>query len=59
MSEHKEDSRSFKDFGVCEQLVEACANLGWASPTKIQALVLPHAFEGSVSLLVFSTEKLF
>lgn len=37
---------SFKELGVCEQLVEACDNLGWKTPSKIQALVLPHALEG-------------
>ena len=45
MEDDKEVS-SFKELGVCEQLLEACDNLGWKTPSKIQALVLPHAFEG-------------
>ncbi|KAL8117988.1 hypothetical protein AgCh_015764 [Apium graveolens] len=45
MEDDKEVS-SFKELGVCEQLVEACDNLGWKTPSKIQALVLPHALEG-------------
>lgn len=46
MEEDNEELRSFKDLGVCEQLVEACDSLGWKNPSKIQALVLPHALEG-------------
>lgn len=45
MEDDKEVS-SFKELGVCEQLVEACDSLGWKTPSKIQALVLPHALEG-------------
>lgn len=52
MEEDNEELRSFKDLGVCEQLVEACDSLGWKNPSKIQALVLPHALEGSVPLMI-------
>ncbi|XP_063938509.1 DEAD-box ATP-dependent RNA helicase 10 isoform X4 [Daucus carota subsp. sativus] len=44
--EDEKEVRSFKELGVCEQLLEACDNLGWRTPSKIQALVLAHAFEG-------------
>ncbi|KAL6499810.1 DEAD-box ATP-dependent RNA helicase 10 [Orobanche gracilis] len=45
MSEEEEE-RSFKDIGVNEQLVEACDNLGWKCPTKIQVETVPLALEG-------------
>lgn len=45
-----EEDKNFKDLGICEQLAEACDNLGWKIPTKIQAEAIPHALEGSFSL---------
>ncbi|KAE8009308.1 hypothetical protein FH972_005754 [Carpinus fangiana] len=39
-------AETFKDLGVCDQLVEACENLGWKNPSKIQAEVIPHALHG-------------
>ncbi|XP_060198484.1 DEAD-box ATP-dependent RNA helicase 10-like [Lycium barbarum] len=45
MEESKEEVKSFKELGVCDQLIEACDNLGWKTPSKIQAETLPHAFE--------------
>ncbi|GMY26584.1 DEAD-box ATP-dependent RNA helicase 10 isoform X2 [Fagus crenata] len=38
--------KTFKDLGLCEQLVEACDSLGWTNPSKIQAEAIPHALEG-------------
>ena len=49
MEEGKEEVKSFNDLGVCEQLVEACDNLGWKHPSQIQAEAIPHALEGSLS----------
>ncbi|GMP33932.1 hypothetical protein CsSME_00007030 [Camellia sinensis var. sinensis] len=46
MEEDKEEVKSFKDLGVCDQLIEACDNLGWKHPSKIQAEAIPHALEG-------------
>ncbi|XP_060200967.1 DEAD-box ATP-dependent RNA helicase 10-like [Lycium barbarum] len=46
MEESKEEMKSFKELGVCDQLIEACDNLGWKTPSKIQAEAMPHAFEG-------------
>ncbi|KAI3462810.1 hypothetical protein Pfo_019473 [Paulownia fortunei] len=45
MVEEKEE-KSFKDLGVNEQLAEACDNLGWKNPTKIQVQAIPIALEG-------------
>ncbi|XP_047315827.1 DEAD-box ATP-dependent RNA helicase 10-like [Impatiens glandulifera] len=38
--------KSFKDLGVCEKLVEACDDLGWKNPSKIQVESIPHALKG-------------
>lgn len=44
--EQGEEEKSFKELGVCDQLVEACQNLGWKTASKIQAEAIPHALEG-------------
>ncbi|XP_017627336.1 DEAD-box ATP-dependent RNA helicase 10-like isoform X2 [Gossypium arboreum] len=44
--EEKEEIKSFKDLGLCDELVEACDSLGWKTPTKIQVEAIPHALEG-------------
>ncbi|OVA19104.1 Helicase [Macleaya cordata] len=41
-----EEVKTFKGLGICEQLAEACENLGWKNPSKIQAEAIPHALEG-------------
>ncbi|XP_078388021.1 putative ATP-dependent RNA helicase DDX47 [Cetorhinus maximus] len=41
-----EDPGSFRDLGVTEVLCEACEQLGWISPTKIQKEALPVALQG-------------
>ncbi|KAJ6365923.1 hypothetical protein OIU77_002479 [Salix suchowensis] len=46
MGEEKEEVKSFKDLGICDQLIEACDSLGWKIPTKIQVEAVPHALEG-------------
>ncbi|EEF48776.1 DEAD-box ATP-dependent RNA helicase 10 [Ricinus communis] len=46
MEEEKEEVKTFKELGVCDQLVTACDNLGWKNPTKIQIESIPHALEG-------------
>ena len=46
MAEDNKEVKSFKDLGICDQLVEACENLGWKTPSKIQAEAIPHALEG-------------
>ncbi|CAH9140933.1 unnamed protein product [Cuscuta epithymum] len=46
MAEHVEEEKSFKELGVCDQLVEACHNLGWKTASKIQAEAIPYALEG-------------
>ncbi|XP_007239261.2 probable ATP-dependent RNA helicase DDX47 [Astyanax mexicanus] len=41
-----EKIRSFKELGVTEVLCEACEQLGWKQPTKIQIEAIPVALEG-------------
>lgn len=43
---------TFKDLGVCDQLVEACENLGWKIPSKIQAEAIPQALDGLFSYFI-------
>lgn len=45
MAEEKE-VKTFKELGLRDELVEACENLGWKTPSKIQAEAIPHALEG-------------
>ncbi|KAF5888622.1 putative ATP-dependent RNA helicase DDX47, partial [Clarias magur] len=40
------ESKSFKDLGVTEVLCEACDQLGWKKPTKIQIEAVPVALQG-------------
>lgn len=38
--------KKFTALGVCEQLAEAAAALGWTAPTEIQAAAVPHLLAG-------------
>ena len=43
----KEDAISlFEKLGVCRQLAEAAASLGWKVPTSIQEQAVPHLLAG-------------
>ncbi|XP_021570399.1 probable ATP-dependent RNA helicase DDX47 isoform X2 [Carlito syrichta] len=42
----EEDTKTFKDLGVTDVLCEACDQLGWAKPTKIQVEAIPLALQG-------------
>ncbi|KAK1785733.1 hypothetical protein P4O66_019085, partial [Electrophorus voltai] len=46
VGETEEPAKSFKDLGVTEVLCEACDQLGWRQPTKIQVEAIPVALEG-------------
>lgn len=50
MAEESEEVKSFKELGLRDELIEACENLGWKTPSKIQAEAIPHAIEGLLSL---------
>lgn len=37
---------AFRALGVCSQLAEAAAALGWKSPSPIQEQAIPHLLDG-------------
>ncbi|XP_044533690.1 probable ATP-dependent RNA helicase DDX47 isoform X2 [Gracilinanus agilis] len=40
------ESKTFKDLGVTDVLCDACDQLGWKTPTKIQIEAIPMALDG-------------
>nr|XP_020143336.1 probable ATP-dependent RNA helicase DDX47 [Microcebus murinus] len=46
----EEEIKTFKDLGVTDVLCEACDQLGWAKPTKIQIEAIPLALQGRLKL---------
>nr|XP_004611363.1 unnamed protein product [Sorex araneus] len=42
----EQESKTFKDLGVTDVLCEACEQLGWTKPTKIQIEAIPLALQG-------------
>lgn len=44
--EEPQEKKSWKELGVCEELVQACEALGWKQPTPIQNECLPWALQG-------------
>ncbi|KAK2440968.1 DEAD-box ATP-dependent RNA helicase 10 [Trifolium repens] len=46
MEEENNETKSFKDLGLPEELVEACESLGWKTPLKIQIEAIPLALQG-------------
>lgn len=45
-TEHKSAVESFEKLGICSQLAEAAASLGWKVPTSIQQQAIPSVLEG-------------
>ena len=45
-SEEKAPTKSFVDLGIIDSLCEACAAMGFKSPTPIQAEAIPLALQG-------------
>eukprot|EP00163_Fabomonas_tropica_P003695 TRINITY_DN13205_c0_g1_i2.p1 TRINITY_DN13205_c0_g1~~TRINITY_DN13205_c0_g1_i2.p1 ORF type:complete len:453 (+),score=104.88 TRINITY_DN13205_c0_g1_i2:203-1561(+) len=41
-----EELKTFKDLGICEQLLESTRQMGFKHPTKIQCEAIPPALEG-------------
>jgi ATP-dependent RNA helicase DDX47/RRP3 len=46
IEEEEEEVHTFASLGVCEQLAEACDELGWKKPSAIQVQSIPLALEG-------------
>ena len=40
---------AFKKLGICEQLAEAAATLGWKEPTSIQQQAVPLLLQGELA----------
>ncbi|KAF9664426.1 hypothetical protein SADUNF_Sadunf16G0017700 [Salix dunnii] len=56
MAEDKQETeKTFADLGLSKELVEACENLGWKKPTKIQEEAIPHALQGKDLIGVAAT----
>ena len=45
--ESDETVKTFQDLGLREELLEACENMGWKKPSKIQVEAIPVALEGN------------
>lgn len=41
-----DQTASFKELGLCEELIEACERLGYKHPSKIQKEAIPYALKG-------------
>ena len=39
---------AFEALGVCRQLADAAAGLGWKSPSSIQVQAIPHLLQGTL-----------
>uniref|UniRef100_A0A8C6FEF0 RNA helicase n=1 Tax=Monodon monoceros TaxID=40151 RepID=A0A8C6FEF0_MONMO len=46
MAVEEAETKTFKDLGVTDVLCEACDQLGWTKPTKIQIEAIPLALQG-------------
>ena len=46
-AENEKAIAAFQELGVCRQLAEAAASLGWKSPSSIQAQAVPHLLQGT------------
>ncbi|KAI2564526.1 DEAD-box helicase 47, partial [Homo sapiens] len=44
----EEETKTFKDLGVTDVLCEACDQLGWTKPTKIQIEAIPLALQAVI-----------
>jgi ATP-dependent RNA helicase DDX47/RRP3 len=43
----EKSKEAFRDLGVCDELCEACADMGWKVPTEIQREALPPLLDGA------------
>ena len=44
--EHSKAKAAFEKLGICDQLAEAAASLGWKSPSSIQEQAVPLVLQG-------------
>ncbi len=43
---------AFGELGVCRQLAEAAAGLGWKTPSSIQTQAIPHLLQGILTYIL-------
>ncbi|KAM7277620.1 hypothetical protein ACFE04_004754 [Oxalis oulophora] len=43
---NNDETTSFRELGIRDELVEACENLNWKIASKIQSEAIPHALQG-------------
>jgi len=46
LTENKESTKTFRDLGLLDVLVESCESVGWKKPSKIQEESIPIALQG-------------
>ena len=46
--DHVKAVAAFQALGVCEQLAEAAASLGWKTPSGIQEQAVPQVLQGEL-----------
>jgi ATP-dependent RNA helicase DDX47/RRP3 len=52
-AEHSKAVEAFESLGICHQLAEAAATLGWKAPTTIQEQAIPSVLKGLAVILLF------
>lgn len=45
--EREKSMKAFEALGICTQLAEAAASLGWKEPTTIQEQAIPNVLAGT------------
>ena len=45
-AEHQQALQAFEALGICSQLAEAAASLGWKTPSSIQEQAIPEVLKG-------------
>lgn len=48
-AEHDKAVSAFEELGLCRQLAEAAAGLGWKTPSSIQVQAVPHLLQGDTA----------
>jgi superfamily II DNA/RNA helicase len=46
--EKEKSIKAFETLGICKQLAEAAASLGWKLPTNIQEQAIPNVLNGKL-----------
>ena len=52
-AEHSKAVEAFESLGICHQLAETAATLGWKAPTTIQEQAIPSVLKGLPGTVLF------